>query len=142
MLEPKFDPHCGLVLEGRLRLSMVNEAQPVGLFLAQGGLAGSAILVHVGGVTEFGSLQADGTGFKSEHRVDPEMRTGSTARFRLLLKGSLIEFYLNDLLIECYSLPQAASGRIGVIQGKAISHLKAWQCEATGTPLALPPLRQ
>ena len=38
-----------------------------------------------------------------------------TARFRLLLKHSLLEFYLDDLLIECFSLPEPATGRIGVV---------------------------
>ncbi|MHC4983439.1 MAG: hypothetical protein ACYTF6_09780 [Planctomycetota bacterium] len=27
----------------------------------------------------------------------------------------LIEFHLDDILIECYSLPAAATGRIGLI---------------------------
>ncbi len=33
------------------------------------------------------------------------------------MKHSLIEFYLDDVLIECYSLPQDATGRIGLIGG-------------------------
>ena len=52
------------------------------------------------------------------------------ARFRLLLEHSLVEFYLNDVLIECYSLPAAATGRIGLIgNAGAIQALRAWHCE-------------
>ena len=71
----------------------------------------------------------DGLGdFFNCHR---EWAFGRTARFRLLLKGSLVEFYLDDLLMQCYSLPQMATGRIGLIQGGhngAIDDLRAWQC--------------
>jgi len=38
----------------------------------------------------------------------------SLARFRLLLKGTLMEFYLDDILIESFALPANASDRIGL----------------------------
>jgi hypothetical protein len=131
MVEPELDLQRGLVLEGTLQLPATGETKPVGLFLAQGGNSGTAILVQEGGVTEFGPMQADGSGFEAEQRADREWAFGLAARFRLLLKGSLIEFNLDDLLVQCYSLPQAAMGRIGLVQGGqngAISNLKAWQC--------------
>ena len=86
-------------------------------------------LVYAGGVTELGPMRANGTGFKAEDRIDREWQLGPAARFRLLLKGSLIEFYLEDLLIDCYSLPQGASGRIGILPAgdpAALTALKAW----------------
>jgi hypothetical protein len=101
------------------------------LFLAQEDNSGTGILVQTSGVTEFGSMKPDGTGFKAEQRVDREWAFGRTASFRLLLKGSLVEFYLDDLLMQCYSLPQMSTGRIGLIQGGhsgAIDDLRAWQC--------------
>jgi hypothetical protein len=72
-------------------------------------------------------MLADGSGFKVEKRVDREMTFGKPAAFRLLLKHSLLEFYLDDVLIECFSLPGNATGRIGFI-GTA-TDLKAWQPE-------------
>jgi hypothetical protein len=116
----------GVVLEGTLKLPASKEAKPVGLFLAQRDDSGTAILVRAGGVTEFGPMRADGTGFKSEQRVDREWKFGAEARFRLLLKGSPIEFYLDALLMQCFSLPQVATGKFGLIQGgqgKAIGNL-------------------
>ena len=50
-----------------------------------------------------------------------------------LLKETLLEFYLDDILIECFSLPADATGRIGLIRGsdsRAIGKLKAWQAAA------------
>jgi len=55
---------------------------------------------------------------------------GKSASFRLLLKHTLLEFYLDDILMECFSLTAKATGRIGLIQGvdqKSIKDIQAWQ---------------
>jgi hypothetical protein len=129
LLETEFDARHGLVLEGTLKLPVAKESSPVGLFLAQRGDSGTAILVHAGGNTELGPMRSDGTGFKAENRIDREWKFGARVRFRLLLKGSLLEFYLDDLLMQCYSLPQKATGRIGILPASdpaALTALKAW----------------
>jgi hypothetical protein len=126
-----FDPQRGVVLEGTLALPASAESPPAGLFLAQPGDAGTAIFVRAGGVTELGPISADGSEFSVDQRIDREWTFGSTTRFRLLLEGSLIEFYLDDLLMQCYSLPQTATGKIGLIQGgpdAAFRDLQAWSC--------------
>ena len=140
MLESEFDARQGLILEGTIKLPAAKEAQPVGLFLAQGNESGTAILIHAAGITELGPMRADGAGFKAEDRVDREWKFGQSVRFRLLLKGSLIEFYLDDLLIQCYSLPSEATGAIGLVQNgqdKAIGNLKAWRCETADVSIAV-----
>ena len=93
-----------------------------------------AIRVHAGGVAEFGPMGPDGTGFKAEQRVDRQWQFGPTARFRLLLKGSLLEFYLDDLLVQCFSLGRTVSGKIGLLCGSdasTLTNLKAWRSEAS-----------
>jgi hypothetical protein len=60
------------------------------------------------------------------NRVARDRAFGSMVRLRLLLKGSLTELYVNDLLMQCYSLPAAADGRLGVLGSAAFSHLRAW----------------
>jgi len=119
------DADAGALLEGRLTLPAATDAKPVGLYISCGKDQGSAILVYAGGRSELGVMKADGTGFRAEKRVDRQMDFGRTPAFRLLLKHSLLEFYLNDILIECYSLPTSADGRIGLIGD--ISDLKAWE---------------
>ncbi len=37
----------------------------------------------------------------------------STARFRLLLRAKMLEFYLDDYHVICYSMVKPAEGRIG-----------------------------
>lgn len=51
------------------------------------------------------SASEDGVFEIGENRVNREMNYGSTPWFRLLIEGSLMEFYVDDILIQCYSLP-------------------------------------
>jgi hypothetical protein len=130
VIEPEVDGRRGLVLEGTLRLPVSPESPPVGLFLPQGNGAGTAILVRAGGVVELGPMRADGTGFKAENRIDREWKFGPSVRFRLLLKGSLLEFYLDDLLMECYSLPQETTHSVAILRAgdpAAVTALRAWR---------------
>ena len=84
-------------------------------------------MIDSSGVAELGLMNADGTGFKAEKSVDREMTFGSPAAFRLLVKGSLMEFYLDDILIESFALPANASGRIGLINAEdTMDTLKSW----------------
>ncbi len=130
MLESTLDAAQGFILEGTLALPETKDAPRRGLYIECGQGAGSAVLFDSPGAAELGPMQADGSGFKMEKRVDREMQFATPARFRLVLKGSLTEFYLDDILIECFSLPADATGRIGLIQGddtKAITNLRAWK---------------
>jgi hypothetical protein len=116
------------VLEGTIELPGADEKRPAGLYVKHADKSGTAILVGRDGVTQFGGMQPDGAGFKVADRVDRQTALGRTTRFRLLLKHSLLEFYLDDHLIQCYSLPQDPTGRIAWIGGDAVRSLVAWQC--------------
>jgi hypothetical protein len=123
------DVDRGVVVEGTLALPAAANDPPAGLYIECRGSAGVALLVFAGGRAELGPMQPDGSGFQAEKAVDRERTYASPASFRLLLKQTLLEVYLDDVLIECYSLPQNATGRIGGIGGAAMHGLSAWQCE-------------
>ncbi|MDQ1328294.1 MAG: hypothetical protein QG641_1579 [Candidatus Poribacteria bacterium] len=127
MLETTFDTDQGIILEGTLAVPEGENVTLNGLYIECGENQGSAILIGANGVTELGPMQADGSGFTSEKHVDRDMTFGKSAKFRLLLKHSLLEFYLDDILIECFSLPAKSTGRIGLIKGADIRNLQAWQ---------------
>jgi len=129
MLETPLDVDKGVILEGTLALPETHEQPRRGLYIECGKDSGAAILVNAAGGAELGTMRADGSSFKAEKGVDREMAFGKPARFRLLLKHSLLEFYLDDILIECFSLPQNATGRMGLIGTDAVRQLSAWQCE-------------
>lgn len=133
MLSRKFDAVTGFVLEGSLQLPEPLGA-PRGLYIEYGKGVGTAILFDANGRAELGSVADDGKGFNPDKMVDREMRFGEPASFRLLLKGSLFEIYVDDFLIECYSMPVIATGRLGLIAGcrqNSIGALKAWKQENT-----------
>ena len=137
MLAAELNVEDGVILEGTLALPASEAAKPVGLYVEHAAGQGGAILVRAGGVSELGPMRGDGAGFKCEKRVDREMDFGKQPLFRLLLKHSLLEFYLNDVLIECYSLPGRATGRVGlVLNGRrgAVRISKAWQLPSASAP--------
>jgi len=128
MLQTTFDADKGMMLEGTLALPETEDQPRRGLYIECGKDIGAAILLNAAGAAELGPVRADGSGFKAEKTVDREMAFGKPAKFRLLLEHSLLEFYLDDILIECFSLPQNATGRTGLIGTDAIRQLSAWQC--------------
>jgi acyl-CoA thioesterase-1 len=139
MLGQMFDASKGIILEGTLRLPKGKVEQRSGLYIECGNRGGAGVLIDHSGVAELGSIQANGDDFKISEvnkrgkkqdlkRVDREMTFASPARFRLLLKGPLMEFYLDDILIESFALPDNATGRIGVINSaETLGTLKAWE---------------
>ena len=54
-----------------------------------------------------------------EVRSDRELQPSPPPRLRLVLQDVLTEPYLEDLLIECVSLPTPATGRVGLVHGGA-----------------------
>lgn len=130
-LSEAVDAQRGVVLEGELALPGPADAHPAGLFVQCGADRGVVLRVDSAGATEIGPLSLDGGGFQCDKRVDRQWAFGRTARFRLLLKQTFLEFYLDDLLVECFSLPETATGRIGAISSDGLQcvwNVKAW-CE-------------
>jgi hypothetical protein len=119
----------GVIVEGRLPIVTGPESARTGLYVETAEGRGIAIGVGPAGVTEFGPMNADGSGFKPEMRVDRQMQFGASARFRLVLKQWLLEFYLDDMHVECFSLPARATGKLGLIgNASRPTDLAAWSC--------------
>jgi hypothetical protein len=108
------------------------DRQPArGFYIECEGDLGGAIRFDSHGVAATGFLRADGTGWEMKFTVDREMQFASPARFRLILAGSLMEVYLDDILIECFSLPTPATGKIGLLidDPTAITNIIAWTAD-------------
>ena len=127
LLGNTFDTKQGIIIEGTLRLPKAKDSARCGVYIECTNDLGAGLLIDSTGVAELGPMKADGTGFKAEKPVDREMTFRSPAIFRLLVKGSLMEFYLDDILIESFALPDNATGRIGLINAvDTMGTLKAW----------------
>jgi hypothetical protein len=139
MLDHQFDTGKGIILEGTLRLPKGEGEPRSGLYIECGNREGAGVLIDHSGVAELGSLQANGDDFEirelnkrgkkqNPKRVDREMTFANPAKFRLLLQGPLMEFYLDDILVESFALPANATGRIGLINSaETLGTLKAWE---------------
>lgn len=113
----RFETNQGMVLEGEMTL-------PGKLMINSDSETGIGIIVNDKGLTEIGPIKADWNGFKCEERVDREMSFGVSPRFRLLLNHTMLEFYLDDIFIQCYTMEKAS---IGTISHQNVGNLKLWQ---------------
>ena len=70
-----------------------------------------------------------GAKFLADDVTEKGIAPGKLTTFRLLLRRSLLEFYLDDMLIQAYSRPMRQTGRVGLVfeSGRAVfEDLKAW----------------
>jgi hypothetical protein len=111
------DPDTGIVLECQLHLP----AQ-----MAIGCTDGSSVLIRVDeqAVTQMGPAGADGIAFTCKESVDRELAFTEHPHFRLLLHHNMIECYLDDVFIQCYSMDKQPDG---TIHSKNVSDLRLWQ---------------
>jgi hypothetical protein len=128
MLDP-MDMTRGLIVEGAIALPVNPFAPRRGLYIEHEKGMGTGVLFDAQGRAELALMREDGAGCSVLFHVDREKTFDSPARWRLLLDGRLAELYLDDILIEAFSLPSEATGRIGLIDGgdaNAVSDLNAW----------------
>jgi hypothetical protein len=124
MIEQAFDAANGFVMEGRLTVPS-DGYESTGLYIETGEGLGTGIIVGPNAVTDFGAMQANGGVFQYESRIDRQYPFGHRPPLRLIVKRDLLEFYLGDILIQCYSLPAVATGRVGLIG--SVTDVVAWK---------------
>lgn len=125
LFETVFSPQETLILEGELNFS----SKKTGLFLEGTADRGTGFFVHEGGLVEYGDVRKDGHEFHKRGHVDRELNLSQSARFRLVRKERITEFYLDDFLMHCYCLPELGTGRISLIgSDNGFRALRAWYC--------------
>jgi hypothetical protein len=133
LLGNDFDIEKGIVLEGTMEIhSSENKPGGIGLYIEENTEQGTAIMLQTYGRTEIGQMRIEG---KKKFQPDDVIETtgitsGKKCAFRLLLRQYLMELYLNDLLVQCYSLPLQSTGHLGLIveSGRAVfEKLQAWE---------------
>ena len=136
ILDQHFDLERGVVLEGTLGIyEPPRRWSGIGVFVEETlhRNQGTGILLETRGRTEIGTLRRGyAENFQTDDIVETGIAPGKRCSFRLLLRRSLMEFYLDDLLIQCYSLPEQATGRLGLVfeSGRAVfEDLKAWEMD-------------
>lgn len=106
----------GIILEGRLDWPPPSAAdEPCGIFIGTAPDEGTAILLAADGSARIGRLARNVRGFERRIGINREYDFGRAPAFRLVLTRDLLEFYLAEILIHCYSLPAPCDGTLGVI---------------------------
>ena len=78
----------------------------------------------------YSSPTGDGYAFQPEDAKPLPFTPGRTQRWRLLLRNEFVELYVDDELIQGYTLPHAPSGRLGfVIEAGtgAAANVRGWE---------------
>ena len=131
-LDGQFDLVRGVVVEGTLKIQTNGKGQErCGLYIEETTEQGTAVMVGIDGKSQLGTLKlGDAISFEPEEFVDAGTTPDREHTFRLLTRQYMLEFYVDDRLIQCYSIPERSTGRIGlVMQGEPalIGNLKAWE---------------
>jgi len=106
--------------DGRLRLERWSG---IGVYVEQNAEAhrGTGIILETRGCTEIATIDNNAS-FTLVHRAEIGIEPGKAHPFRLLLRRTMLEFYLDNLLVQCHSLPEKPTGVIGLIfeSGQAV----------------------
>jgi hypothetical protein len=132
LLDNSFDIQQGVVLEGSMEIHQPPKRwSGIGIYVEHNAQqhSGTGVMLETRGCTEIATMDNRGS-FNSVYRAETGIEHGKKHSFRLLLRRTMLEFYLDDLLIQCHSLPEKPTGRIGLTfeSGRAIfENLRAWE---------------
>ena len=133
LLANHFDLEKGVIVEGTMQVhAPPRRWSGIGVYVEEDARQerGTALMAQTRGWTEIGPLQGGRQSFVADDALPLGIADGVNHSFRLLVRQSLLEFYLDDRLVQCYSLPERSSGRLGLVveSGRAVFEgLRAWK---------------
>jgi hypothetical protein len=77
---------------------------------------------------QFGEIKADGSGFKVLQTSTRDLALGPVLKFRVVMKGDMMELYVNDYLMNLKRMK--CNGQIGFIGADkeiAFKNINVWQ---------------
>lgn len=134
LLEETFEPAHGIVLEGSFCVTPPEGRWGgIGFYLELDSprQTGSGIMMQTCDRTEIAAMLDNERGFFDPlYRFGHGITAGKMHDFRILLRSAMIELYIDDKLILCYSFPSKPTGQIGLIfeSGKAtFENITSWR---------------
>ena len=77
---------------------------------------------------QFGEIKADGTNLKVLQTSQRDLMLGPTLKFRLVMKGDMLELYVNDYLMNLKRVKcNGQIGFMGADDQAAFKNIKVWQ---------------
>lgn len=134
---PNVDQRIGVVLEAIVQSPTDGTSPPELRF----DLAGKTCSLRLlpGGVVEMRDPTQRSNNWRGLHRVDRERPIRETVRLRVLLRAGMMEVYVDDHFIECWTIMQAHQAPAVSIypadrSTDSISGLSAWQMSLPSVP--------
>lgn len=130
ILPVKYDLVRGVILEADLAFQSVHgPLNSLGLFIeGQPANNGTVLLAQSDGRLAVGTY--NGYAFKPEDAKPLPFAPGRSTHWRLLLRDTHLELYVDDALIQCYTLAHMPSGRLGLVieAGTAtVENVRVWE---------------
>jgi hypothetical protein len=136
-LSNHFDTEKGIILEGTFIIHNPEKGwSSIGVYVEEeinmsGLTQGTAALMQTRGQTELGVFRNSRFNrFRPDDMIEIGITPAKKSHFLMLLRRSLMELYLNGQLIQCYSIADTTTGRLGLVweSGRAIfENIKAWE---------------
>ena len=129
MLDTKLDLGRTHVIEGTLGEASHQAAGggQHGIFFDQGNGQGQCLLL-AREAARFGAVKADGSDLKIQQTTSRDMDFGPVLKFRLVIRGDMMELYINDYLMNLKRVK--CNGQIGFMGAdgeRALENIKVWQ---------------
>jgi hypothetical protein len=114
-LPARYDLERGVMLEADLRVRAADRPiAGVGVFV-EGQRAWSGTVLLVDTRSEFAIGPYNGYAFRAEDTKATPHDPTSPGRWRVLIRGTFLEVYIDERFIQSYTLPDAPGGRIGFV---------------------------
>lgn len=126
----------GVVVEGTVRLPNSKEDKAAGVHIKADN-RNYAVRVLCDGSVEMGTVDESGRNWKRQHKANRQWKFGETASLRLLLRRGMLEVYLDDYFMECWTMGCHRAKKATIaIPGQAnnlpVQDLKVWQMTLPG----------
>jgi len=126
----------GIVVEGTVRLPRSEEDKATTVNIKADN-QNHAIRVLRDGSVEMGAQDESGGEWKRKHGVNRQWKFGETVSLRLLLRRGMLEVYLDNHFMECWTMGCHRSKKVAItVPGRAndlpVQDLKAWQMTLPG----------
>ena len=126
----EFDMGEGIVVEGTLIEAPGLGGQASGTLGIDNREEGTGIMFQIrGGGVDIQPIDTHRRGLPAcDDSIELGEGLGNEVRFKLLVRWNMAELYVNDLLVQCYSLAPMKTGRIAVEGGTwtDVTGVKAW----------------
>ena len=108
----------GLFIDVEIKLHSEEPNAAVGMYF--GDMAtGTAVIAYTYGKIEFGQMQNPSEKppfeFDPDHEVPWKVREGITINMRVIVRGTFLELYMDDLFVQCYSMAEELKGGFGLV---------------------------